>query len=77
MKNNKQLPNIPDHDWEHSMNEKHEENIAENAPESWGKRIIFIHYLDVSLMHDILSRKAVISVCTFYNKTPVDWYCKQ
>ena len=28
-------------------------------------------------MPDILSGKAVTSVCTFYNLTPVDWYCKQ
>ena len=28
-------------------------------------------------MHDLLSGKAVTGVCTFYNKTPVDWYCKQ
>ena len=28
-------------------------------------------------MHDLLSRKALTGVCTFYNKTPVDWYCKQ
>ena len=28
-------------------------------------------------MHDVLSGKAMIGVCTFYNKTPVDWYCKQ
>ena len=28
-------------------------------------------------MHDILSGKAVTGVCTFYNKTPIDWYCKQ
>ena len=28
-------------------------------------------------MHNILSRKAVTGVCTLYNKTPVDWYCKQ
>ena len=28
-------------------------------------------------MHDVLSSKAVTGVCTFDNKTPVDWYCKQ
>ena len=28
-------------------------------------------------MYDLLSGKAVTGVCTFYNKTPVDWYCKQ
>ena len=28
-------------------------------------------------MHDVLSGKAVTGVCTFYNKTPVDWFCKE
>ena len=28
-------------------------------------------------MHGELSGKAVTGVCTFYNKTPFDWYYKQ
>ena len=71
------MPAIPDHDWEHSVYGKHKEDIAENIPEPLGKRIVLTHYFDASLMHDILSGKAVTSICTFYNKTPVDWYCKQ
>lgn len=27
-------------------------------------------------MHDILSGKALSGILHFYNKTPVDWYCK-
>ena len=41
-----------------------------------GKRILLTHYFDASLMYDVLSGKAVTGVCTFYNKTPIDWYCK-
>ena len=52
-------------------------DIAENLPEPLGKRIVLAHYFDASLMHDVLSGKAVTGVCTFYNKTPVNWYCKQ
>ena len=70
------VPMRPDHDWEHSVYGQHEEEIAENLPEPLGKRIILTHYFDASLMHDILSGKAVTGVCTFYNKTPIDWYCK-
>ena len=68
---------ISDHDWEHSVYGKHEEDIAKNAPESLGKRIVLTHYFDASLMYDILSGKALTGVCMSYNKTPVDWYCKQ
>ena len=28
-------------------------------------------------MHDVLSGKAVTGVLHFYNKTPIDWYCKK
>ena len=28
-------------------------------------------------MHDILSGKAATGVVHFYNKTPVNWYCKK
>ena len=33
---------IPDHDWEHSVYGKHEEDIAENLPDPLGKRIVFL-----------------------------------
>ena len=71
------MPAIPDHDWEHSVYGKYEEDIAENVPQPLGKRIVLTHYFDVRLMHDTLSGKAVTGVYTFYNKTPVDWYYKQ
>ena len=47
------MPPIQDHDWEHSVYGKHEEDIAENLPEPLGKRIVLTHYFDASLMHDI------------------------
>ena len=28
-------------------------------------------------MHDVLNGKAVTGVLHFYNKTPIDWYCKK
>ena len=34
-------------------------------------------YYDVSLMHDVLSGKAVTGVLHFYNKTPIDSYSKK
>ena len=69
------VPDIKNHDWEHSVYGKHEEDVPINAPLSLGKRILLTHYFDASLIHDVLSGKAVTGVCTFYNKTPVDWYC--
>ena len=57
--------------------ENMEEDIAKNMPEPLGKQIVLTHYFDASLMHDILSGKAVTGICTFYNKTSVGWCCKQ
>ena len=67
---------ISDHDWEDSVYGKNEQDISKNIPEPLGKRIVLTHYFNASPMHDILPGKAVTGVCTFYNKTPVDWYCK-
>ena len=56
---------------------KYEEDIVEDAPEPLDKRIVHTHYFDASLIHDVLSRKAVTGVCTFYNKTHIGCYYKQ
>ena len=58
------------------MYEKHEEDIQIDAPLPLGKCIVLTHYFDASLMHDVLSGKAVTGVCTFYNKTQVNWFYK-
>ena len=41
-------------------------------PEALGKRVIITHYFDASLIHDLLSGKAVTGIAVLYNKTPVD-----
>ena len=66
------VPDIKDHNWEHSVYGKHEEDIPIDALMPLGERIVLTHYFDASLMHDVLSGKAITDVCTFYNKTPVD-----
>ena len=71
------IPTIKNHDWEHTVYGKHEEDILLDAPLPLGEGIILTQYFDASLMHDVLSGKAVTGICTFYNKTPVDWYYKQ
>ena len=70
------VPGIKNHDWEHMVYGKHEEDVPIDAPPPLGNIIILTHDFDASLMHDVLSRKTVTGVCTFYNKTPVDWFSK-
>ena len=71
------VPTIMDHHWEHMVYGNHEEDMPIDAPPPLGKRIVFTYYINTNLMHDLLSGKAVTSICTFYSKTPVDWYYKQ
>ena len=66
---------IKNHNWAHTVYGKHKEDVLTDTPPPLGKIIILTHYFDAILMHDVLSGKAVTSVCTFYNKTPVNWYC--
>ena len=37
------VPDIKDHDWEHSVYGKHEEDIPINVPPPLGKRIVLTH----------------------------------
>jgi hypothetical protein len=62
---------------EHSVYGNPTEDIPADAPPPLGKRIILSHYFDAKLMRDVSSGKAVTGVVHFYNKTPVDWYCKE
>ena len=66
-------PHIPDYiDWGDTPYGHHDKDLPLDAPKPLGKRIILSHYYDASLMHDILSGKAVTGVLHFYNKTPID-----
>ena len=65
------VPGIKNHDWEHTMYGKHEEDILFEAPPPLGERIVLTYYFNARLMHDVLSGKAVTSVCLFYIKTSV------
>ena len=72
------LPDIPNYDdWRDTAYGKHSEELPTNAPIPLGKRVILTHYYDASLMHDVLSGKAVTGVLHFYNKTPIDSYSKK
>ena len=68
---------IKNHDWTRTVYGKHEEDVPTDALPPLRKKITLTHYFDASLMHDALSSKAMTGVCTFYNKTLIDWYCNR
>ena len=71
------VPGIKNHDLQHTVYEKHEGDVTIDVSPPLGKRIVLTHYFNANLIHDVLSGKAVTGICTFYNKTSADWFCKQ
>ena len=72
------LSNVPVNkfDWAKTVYGQTSEEIPKDAPTPRGKRVTTVSYFDASLMHDVLSGKAVTGVLHFLNRTPFDWFCK-
>jgi len=64
-------------DWANTAYSNPSEELPKNDPPPLGKWITLPYYFDANLMHYVLSGKAVTGVLHFYNKTPIDWYCKK
>ena len=58
-------------DWCRDVYEEFEEEIPQDAPMPYGKKVTLIHYFDANLMHDVLSEKSVTGCVQFANKTPI------
>jgi len=69
--------NLKKYDWANTAYGNPSEELPKDAPPPLGKRITLTHYFDANLMHDVLSGKAVTGILYFYNKNPVNWYCKK
>ena len=65
------VPGIENHDWEHSVFGKHEEDIPTNTPPPLRKRIVLTHYFDASLMLRVCQFRS--SVPTRFTDLCVDW----
>jgi hypothetical protein len=63
--------------WDKSVYGETEEDIPHDAPEPLGKEVVFIHYFDANLMHDVISGKAVTGCLHLANKTPIMWHSKK
>ena len=53
------------------------EVIPDDVPTSYRKYVLITHYVDVNLMHCLLTGRSVTGILTFLNKTPVDWFSKK
>ena len=71
------LDGATDVDWSKDVYEEFREEIPTDKPPPLGKRVTFVHWFDASLMHDVLSGKAVTGCVHFVNKTPIMWYSKK
>ena len=66
----------PKKDWAYSVYGKVKESLPHKAPKPLGKRVVHTAYVDANLQHDLTTGRSVTGVLHFFNKTPVDWYCK-
>ena len=64
-------------DWSRDVYKECKEEIPQDAPIPYGKKVTLIHYFDANLMHDVLSGKSVTGCVHFANKTPIMWYSKK
>ena len=56
-------------DWAKKVHGDTQEEIPKDAPEPRGKRATTVSYFDASLMHDVLTGKAVTGVLHFLNQS--------
>jgi hypothetical protein len=70
---------LPDQefDWERSVYGNVSEMLPLDAPEPLGKFVTLMHYFDVNLYHDVLTRRSVTGILHLLNKTPIEWYSKK
>merc|ERR1712091_385272 len=57
-------------DWAKTAYGNPQEEIPDKMPQPRGKRVTTVSYFDASLMHDVLTGKAVTGVLHFLNQTP-------
>ena len=73
------LSSIPEdsYEWERTVYAGAEEQLPTDAPSPKGQPVIMTTYADANLYHDLITGKSVTGTLNFFNKTPVDWYCKK
>ena len=64
-------------DWEKSVHGSAYKLIPEDAPKPRGKFVTLTHYVDLNLMHCILTGRSVTGILTLMNKTPIDCSSKE
>jgi hypothetical protein len=71
------VPTIDLTEWERSVYGKVSELIPDDIPPPLGKPVVFTHYFDANLMHDLLTGRSVTGILHFVNQTPMDWFSKK
>jgi hypothetical protein len=62
--------------WE-SIYGEGKEDLPQDAPPPLGKPVTLVHFFDASLMHDVITGKAVTGTVHLANGTPVMWHSKK
>ena len=65
-----------EHDWFYTCYSGAKEELPDDLPKAYGRRIVISSFVDANLMHDLISGKSLTGILHFFNKTPIDWFTK-
>jgi hypothetical protein len=68
---------MPNYDWMNTIYGDCQEEVPADAPPPLGHYVTTSHYVDVNLMHDLVTGKLVTGCIHFLNQTPIDTYTKK
>ena len=66
-----------EYEWTRTIYGLDKVEVPKDIPKPLGKRIITTTFLDVNLLHDIITGKSITAVLHFVNTTPTDWFPKR
>ena len=66
-----------EHDWDASVYGDVCEELPYKPPPPLGKAVVFTHYVDANLYHNVLTGRSVTGILHLINGTPIDWYSKK
>jgi hypothetical protein len=53
------------------------EDMPDNMPKPYGKKVRITCYVDANHAHDTVTRRSVTAILLFVNNTPIRWYSKR
>jgi hypothetical protein len=69
-------PPMQEFDWAETVCGKVQEEIPKDIPEPQGKPVVYVHYVDANLYHNIITGSLVTGILHFCNQTLIELFSK-